>query len=90
MRNKKIKDNEILSFINKFINYSKGSGENIDVKRIVGFHKSFLIWRHPFLELVSFDNPCHSSPQQAVRGFLAFFYNKVCFIVFQRFCQATY
>ncbi len=41
MRNKKIKDNEILSFINKFINYSKGSDENIDVKRIVGFHKSF-------------------------------------------------
>ena len=41
MRNKKIKDNEILSFINKFINYSKGSDENIDVKRIKGKWKGY-------------------------------------------------
>jgi len=41
MRNKKIKDNEILSFMNKFINYSKGSDENIDVKRIKGKWKGY-------------------------------------------------
>jgi len=41
MRKKKIKDNEILSFINKFINYSKGSDENIDVKRIKGKWKGY-------------------------------------------------
>jgi len=41
MRNKKIKDNEILSFINKFINYSKGSDENIDVKRTKGKWKGY-------------------------------------------------
>ena len=41
VRNNKIKDNEILSFINKFINYSKGSDENIDVKRIKGKWKGY-------------------------------------------------
>ena len=41
VRNNKIKDNEILSFINKFINYSKGSDENIDVKRMKGKWKGY-------------------------------------------------
>ena len=41
VRNNKIKDNEILSFINKFINYCKGSDENIDVKRIKGKWKGY-------------------------------------------------
>ena len=36
IKKKKIKDDEILSFINKFINYSKGSDENIDVKSMEG------------------------------------------------------
>jgi len=35
-RKKKIRDNEILSFIHKFINYCKGTDENIDVKRMKG------------------------------------------------------
>ncbi len=37
----KIKDDEILLFINKFINYSKGSDENINVKSIKGKWKGY-------------------------------------------------
>ncbi len=41
IKKKKIKDDEILSFINKFINYSKGSDENIDVKSMKGKWKGY-------------------------------------------------
>ena len=59
MRNKKIKDNEILSFINKFINYSKGSDENINVKRMKGKCRS---------RSISFVLcPCHYNP--ILKGF---------------------
>ena len=36
IKKKKIKDDEILLFVNKFINYSKGSDENINVKSMKG------------------------------------------------------
>ena len=36
-----IKDDEILSLIQKFINYSKGSDENIDVKKLKGKWKGY-------------------------------------------------
>lgn len=35
-RKERIKDAEILSYINKFINYYKGVDENIDVKKMKG------------------------------------------------------
>jgi len=41
IKKKKIKDDETLSFINKFINYSKGSDENIDVKSMKGKWKGY-------------------------------------------------
>jgi len=41
IKKKKIKDDEILSFINKFINYSKGSDENINVKSMKGKWKGY-------------------------------------------------
>ena len=41
IKKKKIKDDEILSFINKYINYSKGSDENIDVKSMKGKWKGY-------------------------------------------------
>ncbi|MEK6545735.1 MAG: hypothetical protein AABZ28_04315 [Nitrospinota bacterium] len=36
LKKEDIKDDEILSLIQKFINYSKGSDENIDVKKMKG------------------------------------------------------
>lgn len=36
IKKNKIKDDEILLLINKFINYSKGSDENINVKSMKG------------------------------------------------------
>lgn len=36
IKKKKIRDDEILLLINKFINYCKGSDENINVKKMKG------------------------------------------------------
>jgi mRNA-degrading endonuclease RelE of RelBE toxin-antitoxin system len=41
IKKKKIKDDEVLLFINKFINYSKGSDENISVKNMKGKWKGY-------------------------------------------------
>jgi len=41
IKKKKIKDDEVLLFINKFINYSKGSDENISVKSMKGKWKGY-------------------------------------------------
>ena len=41
IKKNKIKDDEVLLFINKFINYSKGSDENINVKSMKGKWKEY-------------------------------------------------
>ncbi|MDI6734972.1 MAG: type II toxin-antitoxin system RelE/ParE family toxin [bacterium] len=40
-KEEKIEDARILLFINKFINYSKGLDENIDVKKMKGKWKGY-------------------------------------------------
>jgi len=41
IKKKKIRDDEILLLMNKFINYCKGSDENINVKKMKGKWKGY-------------------------------------------------